>query len=700
MGLGRGLERKLIFGLLACGACGEGAPEVETSTSALSDAPMSTTRPRPMYLQVPDEHLSVSGAVDTMVGRPRRGPYLYAGPGDPPLPIFLNRNGGTYSPGPDDSRQNTSIVPNGVSTVSAFSGSNNQWQTVVDCLTEMFAPYNAVIVEVEPPNGEYIEAVIGGFPQELGLPNGVGGVAPIDSSRCRIIPNAVVYAFAGVYGNQMRDVCETAAQEIAHALSLDHELYCPDPMTYLSGCGDKTFRDHDAQCGEFSARACNCGRPSQNSVEVLTEKLGLFNGTPPPPPPNDPVPPTVAITSPANGANFPENSTITVTVDATDNLAIAATELVWQFTNATFPCPYTGSGGAVTCTRSGNTSTWQIRVGQGNRTFYARARDTAGNQVDTPPRTISLGANQPPPVNDTTPPVATITAPAAGAMLPANSTIQVSANVSDNEGLASVDLVWTFTGDSFPCPYTGQTVSCTASGGVYTWNISVGVGTRRFQVHAVDLAGNVTDTPEQDITLTTQPTTPPPNPTGPDLVAEDNDNPSQAFPTRCGTAIDLVVTAGDDDWFTYDVAPGTLVSIGITAAAGSVIALELFDPSLTALADTPDVLANGGSVAAAATGNAVLAHISTSASNLPYRLSAVCSTPEDPPPVTPPTEDPPAENPPTLDPPPGNGQPYKALDDRGDLRGGCGCSTHSENGTSPWSVAGLLLVLALGRRRP
>ena len=76
----------------------------------------------------------------------------------------------------------------------------------------MFGPYNAVIVEVEPPNGEYIEAVIGGFPQELGLPNGVGGVAPIDSSRCRIIPNAIVYAFAGVYGNQMQDVCETAAQ--------------------------------------------------------------------------------------------------------------------------------------------------------------------------------------------------------------------------------------------------------------------------------------------------------------------------------------------------------------------------------------------------------------------------------------------------------------------------------------------------------
>ena len=132
MGLGRGLERNLLFGLLACGACEGASPEVETSAGGLSDPLLGSPRPRPMYLTVPDEHLTISGAVDTMVGRPRRGPYLYAGPGDPPLPIFLNRNGGTYSPGPDDSRQNTSIVPNGVATVSAFSGSNNQWQTVGD----------------------------------------------------------------------------------------------------------------------------------------------------------------------------------------------------------------------------------------------------------------------------------------------------------------------------------------------------------------------------------------------------------------------------------------------------------------------------------------------------------------------------------------------------------------------------------------
>lgn len=668
---------------------------------AVAPAPLSPIKPRPIYLEVPEEHLSVSGAVDTLVGRPRRGPYLYAGPGQAPLPIYLNRNGGTYSPGPDDSRNNTSIVPNSPSTVSAFSGSNAQWATVVDCLTEMFSPYNAVIVETEPASGEYIEAVIGGFPQELDLPNGVGGVAPIDSNRCRIIPNAVVYAFAGVYGNQMRDVCETAAQEIAHALSLDHEFHCPDPMTYLSGCGDKTFRDFDAQCGEYSARACNCGRPSQNSVDVLIEKLGAFNGTPPPPPPNDPVPPVVNITAPGNGDTFPENSTITVTVDATDNLAIASTELVWQFTNATFPCPYTGSGGAVTCSRNGNVSTWQIRVGQGDRTFFARARDTAGNQVDTPPRTIHLGTAQPPPVNDTTPPVAAITAPAPGASMPANSTIQIVANVSDDQGLASVDLVWTFTGDTFPCPYSGQTVSCTASGGVYTWNISVGVGTRRFQVRAVDLAGNTTNTPEQDVTLTTQPTTPPPNPTGPDLVAEDNDAPNQAFPTRCGTAIDLVVTNGDDDWFSYEVAPGTTVAIGITAAAGSVIGLELFDPALNALASTTDVLMAGGSVSATVNGTSVLARISTAATATPYRLSAVCSTAEPPPsnpPTNPPPTNPPATNPPAQNSPEGTGQPARALDERGDLRGGCGCTTHGPS-TTPLALLALGGLLVFRRRR-
>src|SRR5690606_19334412 len=136
-----------------------------------------------------------------------------------------------------------------------------------------------------------------------GLPNGVGGVAPIDTFQCNIIPRAVVYVFSGALPNNAQVLCEVAAQEIAHALSLDHELLCEDPMTYLSGCGAKTFQDRAAQCGEFSPRQCDCGRPSQNSVQILYDKLGPSGGSPTPPPTvDDEGPPSVSIASPANGA--------------------------------------------------------------------------------------------------------------------------------------------------------------------------------------------------------------------------------------------------------------------------------------------------------------------------------------------------------------------------------------------------------------
>ena len=72
-------------------------------------------------------------------------------------------------------------------------------------------------------------------------------------------------------------------------------------MTYLNGCGAKSFQDVGAQCGEFQARACNCNRQAHNSVELLFEKLGASDGTTLPPPPEDNGPPVVAISYPDDG---------------------------------------------------------------------------------------------------------------------------------------------------------------------------------------------------------------------------------------------------------------------------------------------------------------------------------------------------------------------------------------------------------------
>ncbi len=635
LGIGSIVSIGSIAALEACG------PQVEDSAvSALGGAanearaiaPEGTQLfmpPRAITLSIPWEHSIASGGIDSFVHRTVNGVTTFAGPGQPPLPIFLNRFGGTYSPGQDDSRRNTSIVPNQVSTVSAFSGSDSQWNQAVNCITTMWAPYNVTITQTEPASGEYIEAVIGGSPGQVGLPQGVGGVAPIDQFQCSIIPNAIIYAFADVVGNDPEEVCEIAAQEIAHAFSLDHEYYCPDPMTYLGGCGNKTFRDFDAQCGEYQPRGCNCSRPSQNSVQTLLDKIGAPNGMPPPPV-NDPIPPTISINSPADGATLMENSTITVVATASDDMQLSATELVWNFNGQTFPCPYTNSGGAVTCTRSGNISTWSIRVGQGDRTFTARARDAGNNVTTTPPRTIHLGTATPPPM-DTVPPTASITSPAPNASLPANSTIQITATANDNIGLASVELVWAFGNDSFPCPFSGQGVACTQSGTTYTWSLSVGVGTRQFSVRAVDLAGNRFETPQQMVSLTTQPMMPP---NMGDIVAEPNNTPTDAFPLRCANAIDLVVSSANEDWFSVDAPANTDVQVNFSAAAGTVIGAELYTAGATMqLAQTADVLGNGGSIRAISQGPVILVHVTTGGGEVGYRLTTLCNNGGMPPPM-------------------------------------------------------------------
>jgi MYXO-CTERM domain-containing protein len=113
------------------------------------------------------------------------------------------------------------------------------------------------------------------------------------------------------------DICWTVAQESAHAFGLDHEFLCPDPMTYLGGCGsEKWFRNQKASCGEDRARPCMCRDPSgQNSVEVIRGVFGAGSSTPP----------TVAISEPQDGDTVSKG--FQVTVSASDDVEVGRVEL-------------------------------------------------------------------------------------------------------------------------------------------------------------------------------------------------------------------------------------------------------------------------------------------------------------------------------------------------------------------------------------
>ena len=191
--------------------------------------------------------------------------------------IYLNRTGVTVMPGPSDSRINRSSVAELPVTIPAWNPTDAVWTDTVACLVGMFAPFDVELTEVDPGLTPHIEAVFGGHPTLFGMGPRVGGVAPL-SSTCSVVENAMVFTFTDILVSKGQFVCETMAQEIAHAYGLDHEMLAADPMSYLRHNGKRTFQDEMAACGEAMPRPCGIGmsscRAQQNSYAILLERLG------------------------------------------------------------------------------------------------------------------------------------------------------------------------------------------------------------------------------------------------------------------------------------------------------------------------------------------------------------------------------------------------------------------------------------------
>jgi hypothetical protein len=275
-------------------------------------------RPRGIYIPVPE---------------PERPEGMAFGNGARTT-LFLNPNGGRYTTGwSDDSTNNVSSILSFDVDIPAYPHGQASWDQFMTCMRGLYSPFNIEVTDVDPGDAAHMEVVVGGHPNHIGMGGGVGGVAPL---TCGVVPNAVAYAFPETYGDDPQGICEAAGQESAHAFGLDHEYLCEDIMTYLFGCGPKSFQDQDVSCGEYNERQCYCGGQTQNSYQYLLGVLG---------PAEDDAPPTVQITSPADGAGVEPG--FTVQADASDDGELDRLELYvdgdlvgaddaapWSFTTA------------------------------------------------------------------------------------------------------------------------------------------------------------------------------------------------------------------------------------------------------------------------------------------------------------------------------------------------------------------------------
>lgn len=232
--------------------------------------------------------------------RPASAPTAWGGA---PGVFYLNRNGALVYPAQmsNSSTNQSPLVPQPVA-IPPFQWGDAAWSQLMSCVRAQFAPFDVMVTDVDPGSAEHIEAIIGGSPSLIGQPPGVGGFA---AGYCGIIDTRgveFVFPDAMPYGN-VQLLCEVAAQEVAHAFGLDHEMLCSDPMSYCPSNAPKTFQNLDAPCGESYARPCRCGGYAQNSFRMLMEAMGPADGMdddpepqppgypqPPPPPPYQPMP--------------------------------------------------------------------------------------------------------------------------------------------------------------------------------------------------------------------------------------------------------------------------------------------------------------------------------------------------------------------------------------------------------------------------
>ncbi len=270
-------------------------------------------------------------------------PGVIVSPASNTRTIFLNRcagSGCTVQSG----NTNSTAVPDrssiGGGRLAPFSQGDATWNSVVTCMREVFGPFNVDITDVDPGSAPHFEIMIAGQPQSIGLSQGVGGISPFTCQE--FIPNTLVFVF-DVWGNNVNEICATAAQELAHSFSLDHVTDASDPLTYFQFNGRRHFKDAQVQCGSdcgvmsglpsgqspFGAtctgapvgntgpqnHVCACGGQTQNSVQSMKNLFGT----------GSPTPPVVTIMDPKTGDNvqpgFPLHAQVT------DDQGVAKVEL-------------------------------------------------------------------------------------------------------------------------------------------------------------------------------------------------------------------------------------------------------------------------------------------------------------------------------------------------------------------------------------
>lgn len=232
--------------------------------------------------------------------------------------LYINRcrGGCLIKKGGDDARTHSTNAPDDPAgtmyVLSEFAHGDAAWNQVMQCLKEVYSPYDVIVTDEPPPPGTpWNEGIAAGTQRELNV-SGMLGYAYLNND-CSPRGYALSFTFANEFNpDSINGMCRVIAQETAHSFGLRHSFEftdgrsaCNDPMSYRTDCGGRRFfRNELARCGEYQAATCGGCGGLQNTHQRLINILGP--GTPITPPP------TIELISPADGATVSNNAIITV----------------------------------------------------------------------------------------------------------------------------------------------------------------------------------------------------------------------------------------------------------------------------------------------------------------------------------------------------------------------------------------------------
>lgn len=241
---------------------------VAVSLAAFASAAPASAAP-------PSEHYAgpATGEVDYVIVEPS-APSSHRAAGLART-IYLNRcpDGCTVGNKREDPRANQSSIVKKPGTLAPFPFGDTAWTNLVACVKHAYDLYDVTIVEEEPAAGvDHVEVLVAGFPTDVGFALGTLGISPL-ASDCSPLRNVISFVFAEMHNpDNQAELCATVVHESGHTFGLDHALQCRDPMTYLTGCGDKLFLNIDSPCGEFRhKRNCRCTSVQNSHVKLMNE---------------------------------------------------------------------------------------------------------------------------------------------------------------------------------------------------------------------------------------------------------------------------------------------------------------------------------------------------------------------------------------------------------------------------------------------